>query len=151
MGARERLPVGLEDVRVGGEVRESRGDAVGARERLPVGCGDVLVGGAERAPRDTAVGARERLPVGPSDVRERDVHAQLRVVIMGSGERRTAIGEKKTLLKTLVYGTSFEDYRSSRRVEWKKRHPVISGFARSGVPKSWSARRAPSLHFMSNL
>ena len=67
MGARERLPVGLEDVRVGGEVRESRGDAVGARERLPVGCGDVLVGGAERAPRDTAVGARERLPVGPSD------------------------------------------------------------------------------------
>ena len=82
---------------MGGEVRESRGDAVGARERLPVGCGDVLVGGAERAPRDTAVGARERLPVGPSDVRERDVHAQLRVVIMGAGERRTALATKRSL------------------------------------------------------
>ena len=48
------------------------------------------------------MGARERLPVGHSDVRFRNVERALRVIILGSGERRTAIGEKKTLLKTLV-------------------------------------------------
>jgi hypothetical protein len=45
------------------------------------------------------VGARERLPVGHSDVRFRNVERALRVIILGSGERRTAIGEKKTLLE----------------------------------------------------
>ena len=42
---------------------------MGARERLPVGREDVRVGGGGRPPRDAEVGARERLPVGRADVR----------------------------------------------------------------------------------
>ena len=36
MGARERVPVGLPDVRVRGEGRPPRGAEVGARERVPL-------------------------------------------------------------------------------------------------------------------
>jgi len=71
VGARERLPVGREDVRPRGGLRPPRGAEVGARERLPVGRADVRVRGAERPPRDSEVGARERLPMGREDVRVR--------------------------------------------------------------------------------
>jgi hypothetical protein len=47
--ARERLPVGREDVRSGGGGWTPRGAAVVARKRLPVGRADVWVGKSERA------------------------------------------------------------------------------------------------------
>ena len=56
-------------MRDGGAERDSRGAAVGARERLPVGRGDLRVGSGGRAPRGAAVAARERLPVGRDGVR----------------------------------------------------------------------------------
>jgi len=87
VGARERLPVGREDVRVRGGGRVSRGATLGVRERLPIGRVHVIEGGGWRAPRCAAVGARERLPVelahAPSCER---AHTG-----MGGGERRTRV------------------------------------------------------------
>ena len=68
VGARERLPVGRDDVQGGGAERTPRGAAVVARERLPVERVYVLVGGEGRTLRGAAVGARERLPVEQVDV-----------------------------------------------------------------------------------
>ena len=44
MSARERLLVGLRNVRVRGDGRAPRGAAVGDRERLPVGRGGAVKG-----------------------------------------------------------------------------------------------------------
>jgi hypothetical protein len=54
---------------VGGEGWAPRGAVVGARERLPVGREDVRERGGGRALRGAAVVARERLPVGPEHAR----------------------------------------------------------------------------------
>ena len=62
--SRERMPVGLSDVRGSGEARPPRGAEVGARERLPVGRGYVRVRGGGRPPRGAEMVARERLSVG---------------------------------------------------------------------------------------
>ena len=80
VGARERLPVGQEDVRGRGGVRPLRDVEVGARERLPVGRGDVRERGVWRSPRGAEVGARERLPVGRADVRGRGAQGHLEVL-----------------------------------------------------------------------
>jgi hypothetical protein len=56
-------------VPVRGEGRSSQGATVGARERVPVGRDDVRERGDGRAPRGAAVLARDRLPVGLAYVR----------------------------------------------------------------------------------
>ena len=63
MGARQRLPVGQQDVRAGGVGMPSGGAAMGARQGLPVGRGYVQVCGGFRLYEGVAVGARQRLSV----------------------------------------------------------------------------------------
>ena len=87
MGACERLPLDLNDVRERGEGRAPRGAAVVARERLPVERVDVLGGGFGRAPRGASVGARERLPVGREDVRGGGARREPRDAAVGARER----------------------------------------------------------------
>lgn len=50
MGARDGLSVGRKDVHERGDGRKLRDATLGARERLPMGHENVLVGGVARAP-----------------------------------------------------------------------------------------------------
>ncbi len=74
-------------MQLGRKGRAARSAAVGARERLPVGRGDVRVGGGGRAPRGAAVDARERLPVELAHGRVSKKIQTLRAVELGNRKR----------------------------------------------------------------
>ena len=69
MGARERVPVGREDVYNGGAGRAPQGVAVGAREKLFTERDHVYIRGRGGTPRGAEVVAFERMSVGPKRVR----------------------------------------------------------------------------------